>query len=76
MATSPWPLETWLYTHNAVFDLKPESGVYWCTADIGRVTGHSCIAYGPLSNGATQVMCEGTPDTPHQGRFWENREAR
>ena len=59
------------YTHNAVFDLKPESDVYWCTADIGWVTGHSYIVYGPLSNGATQVMYEGTPDTPHQGRFWE-----
>ncbi|MFD8960954.1 AMP-binding protein, partial [Streptomyces anulatus] len=59
------------YTHNAVFDLKPESDVYWCTADIGWVTGHSYIVYGPLANGATQVMYEGTPDTPHQGRFWE-----
>ncbi|QMU67216.1 acetate--CoA ligase [Streptacidiphilus sp. P02-A3a] len=59
------------YTHNAVFDLKPATDVYWCTADIGWVTGHSYIVYGPLSNGATQVMYEGTPDTPHQGRFWE-----
>ena len=59
------------YTHHAVFDLKPESDVYWCTADIGWVTGHSYIVYGPLSNGATQVMYEGTPDTPHRGRFWE-----
>ncbi|GAB3867700.1 acetate--CoA ligase [Dactylosporangium cerinum] len=59
------------YTHNAVFDLKPDSDVYWCTADIGWVTGHSYIVYGPLSNGATQVMYEGTPDTPHRGRFWE-----
>lgn len=59
------------YTHHAVFDLKPETDVYWCTADIGWVTGHSYITYGPLSNGATQVMYEGTPDTPHQGRFWE-----
>ncbi|MFF7587257.1 acetate--CoA ligase [Kitasatospora purpeofusca] len=59
------------YTHHAVFDLKPESDVYWCTADIGWVTGHSYIVYGPLSNGATQVIYEGTPDTPHQGRFWE-----
>ncbi|WP_406301254.1 acetate--CoA ligase [Streptomyces sp. NBC_00885] len=59
------------YTHHAVFDLKPETDVYWCTADIGWVTGHSYIAYGPLANGATQVMYEGTPDTPHQGRFWE-----
>ncbi|GAA2385951.1 acetate--CoA ligase [Dactylosporangium salmoneum] len=59
------------YTHHAVFDLKPDSDVYWCTADIGWVTGHSYIVYGPLSNGATQVMYEGTPDTPHRGRFWE-----
>ncbi len=60
------------YTHNAVFDLKPETDVYWCTADVGWVTGHSYIVYGPLSNRTTQVMYEGTPDTPHQGRFWEN----
>ncbi|UXY32037.1 acetate--CoA ligase [Streptomyces sp. HUAS TT20] len=59
------------YTHHAVFDLKPESDVYWCTADIGWVTGHSYTVYGPLANGATQVMYEGTPDTPHKGRFWE-----
>jgi acetyl-CoA synthetase len=59
------------YTHNAVFDLKPDTDVYWCTADVGWVTGHSYIVYGPLSNGATQVLYEGTPDTPHQGRFWE-----
>ncbi|WP_436774293.1 acetate--CoA ligase [Yinghuangia sp. YIM S09857] len=59
------------YTHHAVFDLKPETDVYWCTADIGWVTGHSYIVYGPLSNGATQVLYEGTPDTPHQGRWWE-----
>ncbi|HCT80322.1 MAG TPA: acetate--CoA ligase [Micromonosporaceae bacterium] len=59
------------FTHHAVFDLKPETDVFWCTADIGWVTGHSYIVYGPLSNGATQVMYEGTPDTPHKGRFWE-----
>lgn len=59
------------YTHNAVFDLKPKSDVYWCTADIGWVTGHSYIVYGPLSNGATQVMYEGTPDTPGRDRFWQ-----
>ena len=59
------------YTHWAVFDLKPESDVYWCTADIGWVTGHSYVVYGPLANGATQVIYEGTPDTPHQGRWWE-----
>ena len=59
------------FTHHNVFDLKPESDVYWCTADIGWVTGHSYIVYGPMANGATQVMYEGTPDTPHQGRWWE-----
>jgi acetyl-CoA synthetase len=59
------------WTHHAVFDVKPDTDVYWCTADIGWVTGHSYIVYGPLSNGATQVMYEGTPDTPHRGRFWE-----
>lgn len=59
------------YTHHAVFDLKPETDVYWCTADIGWVTGHSYIVYGPLANGATSVLYEGTPDTPHRGRFWE-----
>ncbi|UZJ30261.1 acetate--CoA ligase [Streptomyces endophytica] len=59
------------YTHHAVFDLKPESDVYWCTADVGWVTGHSYIVYGPLANGATEVLYEGTPDTPHQGRWWE-----
>ncbi|MET9291657.1 acetate--CoA ligase [Streptomyces sp. NPDC003077] len=59
------------YTHHAVFDLKPETDVYWCTADIGWVTGHSYITYGPLANGATEVLYEGTPDTPHQGRWWE-----
>jgi acetyl-CoA synthetase len=59
------------YTSWAVFDLKPETDVFWCTADIGWVTGHSYIVYGPLSNAATQVMYEGTPDTPHKGRIWE-----
>jgi acetyl-CoA synthetase len=59
------------FTHDAVFDLKPETDVYWCTADIGWVTGHSYIVYGPLSNGATQVMYEGTPDTPGRDRFWQ-----
>ncbi|WP_225851322.1 acetate--CoA ligase, partial [Streptomyces sp. HPF1205] len=59
------------YTHHAVFDLKPTTDIYWCTADIGWVTGHSYIVYGPLANGATQVIYEGTPDTPHQARFWD-----
>lgn len=59
------------FTHKVVFDLKPESDVYWCTADVGWVTGHSYVVYGPLANGATQVLYEGTPDTPHPGRWWE-----
>ncbi|MGN8026491.1 acetate--CoA ligase [Microbacterium sp. 22242] len=59
------------YTHRNVFDLHPESDVFWCTADIGWVTGHSYVTYGPLANGATQVLYEGTPDTPHPGRWWE-----
>ncbi|HEV7146740.1 MAG TPA: acetate--CoA ligase [Pedococcus sp.] len=59
------------YTNSVVHDVHPESDVYWCTADIGWVTGHSYIVYGPLANGATQVIYEGTPDTPHQGRWWE-----
>ncbi|RWZ46277.1 acetate--CoA ligase [Labedella phragmitis] len=59
------------FTHRNVFDLRPESDVYWCTADVGWVTGHSYVAYGPLANGATQVLYEGTPDTPHSGRWWE-----
>jgi acetyl-CoA synthetase len=59
------------FTHNVVFDLKPETDVYWCTADIGWITGHSYVVYGPLINGATQVMYEGTPDTPTKGRIFE-----
>ncbi|KQY62683.1 MULTISPECIES: acetate--CoA ligase [unclassified Nocardioides] len=59
------------YTHWSVFDLKPETDVYWCTADVGWVTGHSYLVYGPLANGATQVMYEGTPDAPRKGRWWE-----
>ena len=58
-------------THYNVFDVKPETDVYWCSADIGWVTGHSYIVYGPMANGVTQVMYEGTPDTPHKGRWWE-----
>ena len=54
------------WTHRAVFDLRPETDVYWCAADIGWVTGHSYIVYGPLANGATSVMYEGTPDTPRE----------
>jgi acetyl-CoA synthetase len=59
------------FTHWEVFDLKPETDVYWCTADIGWVTGHSYIVYGPLANGATQVLYEGTPDYPERGRWWQ-----
>jgi len=59
------------FTHRNVFDLRPETDVYWCTADVGWITGHSYVVYGPLANGATSVMFEGTPDTPHPGRWWE-----
>ncbi|MDN5914307.1 MAG: acetate--CoA ligase [Pseudonocardia sp.] len=59
------------YTHHVAFDHKPGESVYWCTADIGWVTGHTYIVYGPLANGATSVMYEGTPNTPHEGRHWE-----
>jgi acetyl-CoA synthetase len=59
------------YTHWAVFDLKPDEDVFWTAADIGWVTGHSYIVYGPLANGTTSVMYEGTPDTPHKGRWWD-----
>jgi acetyl-CoA synthetase len=58
-------------THRYVFDLKPEEDVYWCAADVGWITGHTYIVYGPLSNGATSVMWEGAPDYPHQGIWWE-----
>ncbi|HWL36775.1 MAG TPA: acetate--CoA ligase [Frankiaceae bacterium] len=58
------------WTHHAVFDLKPETDVYWCAADIGWVTGHSYIVYGPLANGATSVMYEGLPDFPDKDRWW------
>jgi len=58
-------------THRYVFDLKADSDVYWCAADVGWVTGHSYIVYGPLCNGATSVMWEGAPDYPHKGIWWE-----
>jgi acetyl-CoA synthetase len=58
-------------THRYVFDLRPEEDVYWCAADVGWVTGHSYIVYGPLANGATSVIWEGAPDYPHQGIWWE-----
>ncbi|MBH0024894.1 acetate--CoA ligase [Salinibacterium sp. SWN248] len=59
------------FTHKNVFDLKPETDVYWCTADVGWITGHTYVTYGPLANGATQVLYEGTPDSPNPGRWWE-----
>jgi len=59
------------YTHKVVFDIKPTTDIYWCTADVGWITGHSYMVYGPLINGATQVIYEGTPDTPHKGRVFE-----
>ncbi|MGB7588338.1 MAG: acetate--CoA ligase [Solirubrobacterales bacterium] len=59
------------YTHRYIFDLKPEEDVYWCAADVGWVTGHSYIVYGPLANGATSVMYEGAPDYPDKDVWWE-----
>ena len=59
------------YTHKLVFDLKPESDVYWCSADVGWITGHSYIVYGPLANGATSVMFEGAPDYPDKDVWWQ-----
>jgi acetyl-CoA synthetase len=70
MHTSGGYLTQAAFTHRYVFDLHPETDVYWCTADVGWVTGHSYIVYGPLANGATSVMYEGTPDTPGRDRFW------
>ena len=58
-------------THKLVFDLKPEKDVYWCSADVGWVTGHTYIVYGPLANGATSVMYEGAPDYPDKDIWWE-----
>ncbi len=59
------------YTHKNVFDIHEDKDVYWCTADIGWITGHSYVAYGPMANGSTQVIYEGTPDTPDWGRWWQ-----
>jgi len=59
------------FTQRHVFDLKPEEDVYWCTADVGWVTGHSYVVYGPLALGATSVLYEGTPDTPGRDRWWD-----
>ena len=71
MHTSGGYLAQSSYTHYNVFDIKPESDVFWCTADIGWVTGHTYIVYGPLSNGATQVVYEGTPASPSEHRHFE-----
>ena len=71
MHTSGGYLTQVAFTHRYVFDLHPETDVYWCAADIGWVTGHSYIVYGPLANGATSVMYEGTPDHPGKDRFWD-----
>src|SRR6202167_2426818 len=58
-------------THRVIFDLHPDSDIYWCTADAGWITGHSYVVYGPLANGATSVLYEGAPQFPAQDRFWE-----
>ena len=71
MHTSGGYLTQASYTHHNVFDVKPDSDVYWCTADIGWVTGHTYIVYGPLSNGATQVVYEGTPASPDEHRHFQ-----
>ena len=57
-------------THRLIFDVHPETDVYWCAADIGWVTGHSYIVYGPLANGTTSIMYEGAPDFPDKDRLW------
>ncbi len=71
MHTSGGYLTQVAFTHKYVFDLHPDTDVYWCAADIGWVTGHSYIVYGPLANGASSVMYEGTPDHPGKDRWWE-----
>ncbi len=71
MHTSGGYLTHVAYTYRYVFDLQPDTDVYWCTADVGWVTGHSYIVYGPLANGATQVMYEGVPNHPGNDRFWD-----
>ena len=58
-------------THKLIFDIKPETDVYWCSADIGWVTGHSYIVYGPLANGCTSILYEGAPDYPDKDRWWD-----
>ena len=64
MHTSGGYLTQAAFTHKYVFDLHPTTDVYWCTADVGWITGHSYVVYGPLANGATQVMYEGVPNYP------------
>jgi acetyl-CoA synthetase len=59
------------FTHKALFDVHPDKDIYWCTADVGWITGHSYVVYGPLTNGVSQVIYEGTPDTPDWGRWWQ-----
>jgi acetyl-CoA synthetase len=71
MHTSGGYLTHVAFTHRYVFDLHPDTDIYWCTADVGWITGHSYIVYGPLANGATQVMYEGVPNFPGNDRFWE-----
>jgi acetyl-CoA synthetase len=71
MHTSGGYLTHVTYTHKYVFDLHADTDVFWCTADVGWITGHSYIVYGPLSNGATQVMYEGVPNHPGNDRFWQ-----
>jgi len=71
MHTSGGYLTHTTFTHRYVFDLHPDTDVFWCSADVGWVTGHSYIVYGPMSNGATQVMYEGVPNHPGNDRFWE-----
>ncbi|MGH9135351.1 MAG: acetate--CoA ligase [Ilumatobacteraceae bacterium] len=70
MHTSGGYLAHVAYTHKYVFDLHPDTDIFWCTADVGWVTGHSYIVYGPLANGATQVMYEGVPNFPGNDRLW------
>ncbi|MDO8361399.1 MAG: acetate--CoA ligase [Actinomycetota bacterium] len=71
MHTSGGYLTHVAYTHKYVFDLHPDTDVFWCTADVGWITGHSYIVYGPLANGATQVMYEGVPNYPGNDRLWQ-----
>ncbi len=71
MHTSGGYLTQAAFTHKYVFDLHPQTDVFWCTADVGWVTGHTYIVYGPLANGATQVMYEGVPNFPGNDRIWD-----